>query len=361
MYESTTGRRCSECGGPINARNIIGICRRNPDCDRKNQAAKRRRKGVLPWAEHKRGCKEPGCPFPHRAKGWCGMHYQRYCTTGEPGEVESRKTPVDIKAGAVIGVWTVLEDFANWDENHPCRCECGNERLLSAGFLLKGNTGSCICHQKGGQPGRPLGPATGAPYLPASSVSGRLTTLDDAAFSQDCVRCICECGNESRPRAGSVKNKTTLSCGCLQLEVRRTHGLSGHPLYQVWHGMVARCSNPRLREYPHYGGRGIKVCDRWLGLPDGLLNFAADMGERPEGTTLDRFPDNDGNYEPGNCQWRTALQQNGNKRTVGPLTEERDALLAEIAELRAVAAGQVARIADLKAELTAARAPGTLF
>ena len=349
MYESTTGRRCSACGGPINARNIIGICRRNPDCDRLNQAAKRRRKGILPWAEHKRGCKEEGCPNPHRAKGWCGTHYQRYYLTGDPGEAAMRKTLVDIKAGTVIGVWTVLEDFTNWDKNHPCRCECGNVRLISAGFLLKGRTGLCLCHGRGRPPGRRLGPATGTPYLPAGSVSGRLTTLEDAAFSGDSVRCICECGNESTPRAHSIKNNDTLSCGCLQREVRRTHGLSGHPLYQVWHGMVARCTNPRLKEYPHYGGRGIAVCDRWLGLPDGLLNFAADMGERPEGTTLDRYPDNDGNYEVGNCQWRTPKEQNGHKRTVGPLTQERNALVAENAE-------QAARIAELEAQLA-----GTLF
>jgi hypothetical protein len=341
VYESTTGRRCSECGGPINARNIIGICRRNPDCDRKNQAAKRRRKGVLPWAEHKRGCKEPGCPNPHRAKGWCGAHYQRYCTTGDPGEAELRKKPVDIKAGAVIGVWTVLEDFEKWGDYRRCRCGCGNIRLLGVGFLLRGRTGLCLCHGKGRPPGRALVAATGMPYLPAGSVSGRLTTLEDAAFSADYVRCLCECGNESKPRAYSVKSKGTQSCGCLQMEVRRTHGLSSHPLYQVWHSMVARCTNPRLREYPHYGGRGIKVCDRWLGLPDGLLNFAADMGERPEGTTLDRYPDNDGGYRPGNCQWRTPLEQNQHKRTVGPLTQERDALLARVAELEAQVDGRL--------------------
>ena len=332
VYESMSGRRCSVCGGPINARNIIGICRRNPDCDRKNEAAKRRRKGVLPWSEHQRGCNEPGCPNPHRALGWCGMHYQRYVTAGDPGETAPRKKPVDIKAGVVIGAWTVLEDLGKWGQQAPCRCECGNTRLLSVHFLLKGNTGSCVCHRKGRPPGRALGEAAGAPYLAAGTVSGRLTMLEDAAYSQDYVRCRCECGNESRPRAGSIKAGTTLSCGCYQLESRRTHGLSSHPLYGTWYGMVRRCTVPTAREYPDYGGRGITVCEQWLGLPDGLLRFVADVGERPEGWTLDRI-DNDGGYEPDNVKWATPKQQNGNRRSVAALTRERDALLARLASL----------------------------
>lgn len=335
MYESTTGRRCSVCGGPINARNIIGICRRNPDCDRKNAEAKRRRKGVLAWEDRKRGCKEEGCPNPHRSKGWCGMHYQRYYTTGNPGEVQSRKHPVEIKAGDLIGVWTVLEDCASWDCRVPARCQCGSLRILSANFLLRGRTGTCLCHAKGRPPGQALGEArAGTPYLPAGSVGGRLTTLESAGFSQDHVRALCECGKETTLRAGCVKNGSTLSCGCLQMEVRRTHGLSGHPLYGIWAGMIKRCTNPGDKSYAAYGGRGITVCERWLGLPDGLLNFVADMGDRPPGTSIDRT-NNDGGYCPENCEWELPLQQTRNRRSVAKLTRERDALLAEVASLRA--------------------------
>lgn len=74
--------------------------------------------------------------------------------------------------------------------------------------------------------------------------------------------------------------------------------------------MLNRCDNPRNKDYPRYGARGIKVCDRW----QKFENFFADMGERPQGMSIDRYPNNNGNYEPGNCRWATPRQQSGNKR-----------------------------------------------
>jgi hypothetical protein len=87
------------------------------------------------------------------------------------------------------------------------------------------------------------------------------------------------------------------------------------PIYYTWRNMLARCSKPTHAHYEYYGGRGIKVCDRWKI----FINFLADMGERPNGLTLGRI-NNDGNYEPGNCRWETWLEQARNKRPSKPST-----------------------------------------
>jgi excisionase family DNA binding protein len=83
---------------------------------------------------------------------------------------------------------------------------------------------------------------------------------------------------------------------------------------ESWKAMKRRCLDPKHVRFKDYGGRGITICDRWLEPKTGLLNFFADMGDRPPGKTLDRFPNNDGNYEPGNSRWATPSEQAGNRR-----------------------------------------------
>jgi len=91
------------------------------------------------------------------------------------------------------------------------------------------------------------------------------------------------------------------------------HGPSSWPEYTSWRSMRDRCYNPKARNYRHYGGRGITVCERWR---TSFAAFLADMGRKPSiKHTLDRYPDNNGNYEPGNCRWATPLQQCQNMRT----------------------------------------------
>ena len=94
------------------------------------------------------------------------------------------------------------------------------------------------------------------------------------------------------------------------IKEQENHGLSNHPLYDIWKGILRRCTNKKCKAYPRYGGRGITVCEHWRSLE----NFIADMSPRPEGKSIDRI-DNDGNYEPSNVRWSSAKQQANNTRS----------------------------------------------
>lgn len=145
----------------------------------------------------------------------------------------------------------------------------------------------------------------------------------------------CDCGAEALVLAQSLKSGATRSCGCLAAESNRckgknaSHGASKSPEYEAWIGMKRRCNRPTDGAFPRYGGRGIRVCDRWA---SSFVAFLSDMGPAPQGMEIDRI-DVDGHYEPGNCRWATLHQQANNKRNnrmVGGLT------VAEVAQLEGV-------------------------
>jgi hypothetical protein len=124
---------------------------------------------------------------------------------------------------------------------------------------------------------------------------------------------LCKCGNQRICRIDNVKSGRQISCGCQNKS--RTHGESRKaPEYHIWCGMIQRCHNPKSPAYHNYGGRGIAVSERWRG-PDGYVNFISDVGRRPSAKhSFDRWPNNDGNYEPGNWRWATSKEQNRNTR-----------------------------------------------
>lgn len=155
----------------------------------------------------------------------------------------------------------------------------------------------------------------------AKDISGQtygrwlVVRLDDVV-QQDGRRkwlCLCECGTERLVDARRLKNGTSKSCGCLMVEgvVKRltTHNMTDTPTYRTWNSMRQRCDNPGYSDYGNYGGRGITYDSSWRT----FANFLSDMGERPEGKTLDRI-DVDGNYCKENCRWATLSEQGHNKR-----------------------------------------------
>ncbi len=145
--------------------------------------------------------------------------------------------------------------------------------------------------------------------------------------------CSCECGEMALVIQESLLRGATVSCGCYRKAFqsaggsRLRHGFARKSKQSRTHGnwvaMRQRCENPTNAVFPRYGGRGIKVCARW----QVFENFLADMGEKPKGKTIDRFPNNDGDYEPGNCRWATPGEQARNTRRNHPLTAFGETLL----------------------------------
>ena len=154
--------------------------------------------------------------------------------------------------------------------------------------------------------------------IPAGTAFGNLAVTRQGPTIKGRVHwhCLCNCGNEVLVNGASLRLGKSKSCGC----ITRTHGgASGRrrPEYRAWCSLRARCYHPSNKNFANYGGRGIKVCERWR---ESYVNFLEDMGRKPSsGHSLDRI-DNSKGYSPENCRWATSSEQGNNRRTNCVLT-----------------------------------------
>ena len=323
MNESTPEPcACEVCGGSIHHDNVLGICSRTPEC---RTARNRKKRRSLPRPPQKT-CEV--CGRSIRSDNEIGI-----CQRPDSPECQRARQRKANREGPV---------------GKARYCEvCGRQLRRDNAVGVCSGRGSDACSQErdrrrrsgGGTPARPVG-WTRPPYMEAGAVFTRLTVLEDVLRSQDSVLVRCECnGAEKRiGRAVDLTMGTTRSCGCLRRDLLSTHGFSKHPLYATWNGIVQRITNPKDEHYPHYGGRGIRMSERWLNDPRAFAeDIEREIGPRPEGVTKSGWPlytldrkNVNGHYESGNVKWSTASEQLTNRRKVSDLAAQVQALTAQL-------------------------------
>lgn len=213
------------------------------------------------------------------------------------------------------GKWTVLKEVgtAKPGRHFECLCDCGTVSVIPATTLRAGRSTQCLsCMYR----------ERDDPYQWIGKDIGQWTVVSVTSVKRRFwhVMARCSCGVEKEQCLSDLKKGRSQRCSTCSNRLKAannvTHGMNRSPIYKVWHSMRQRCHNPKASSYKWYGSRGIKVCERW----HIFENFLADMGERPDGMTIDRI-NNAGDYEPGNCRWVSHFVNCQNRRVRGATPE----------------------------------------
>lgn len=203
------------------------------------------------------------------------------------------------------GDWTFLREAKNKHGkiDYECRCKCGIVKIVDKRNLIMGR--SKRCRQCDFYDRSKISTMIGNKFGKYLVISQAESNHRDTYY-----HCRCDCGNEKIIRGTDLRKGRSHRCHSCGTKESILHGKSRTPSYASWKSIRQRCYNKNMAGYMYYGGRGIKVCDRWL---ESFENFYEDMGDKPKGMQLDRI-DPDGNYEKDNCRWVSPLENASNRR-----------------------------------------------